>query len=126
MTYSIIGVALMLLEAYRLFIPQYRALAVPLAFGVGIPLLIAASSLKRPTAERPTILVMAVAFAVSLNRDVLGSPVVALSGVVVCAAFMVWSGVVLRRGRTTSSFGLGLVLVLVIGGFLLSWLLRMM
>jgi hypothetical protein len=70
------------------------------AFAVGMPIVIACAIFRRPRVEHPTIIALALTFAVSLNRDLLPTSAWGLPLVIAGSAFVITSGYMVRTHST--------------------------
>jgi hypothetical protein len=121
MMFAILGMLMAILEAYVwLFRPNSHASPNPIT--IGLPLLIAAGILKRPTKERAAILTFAAILAVSLNRALIAQQMLVRVTVFAGAAYLTWWGHRTGDVNQATFKRLAVVAGATLGGFVIVWL----
>src|SRR5262245_36896943 len=122
MIYPILGIVLAALDLYAsLYRPSTQAS--PNAVTIGMPILIAAGILQRPTAERTSILVLAAMLGVWLNRVVIPQQAPVHLLVFAGALFLTWRAYrAPEAGRTADPRRLIVIVAVVLSAFALVWL----
>lgn len=121
MAYLILGV---LLAAIDLYAWRFRPTAPSAvnAVSVGIPILILAGVFRRPRKEWPAIVILAVSFALFLNRALIPSQPLAYGCVLGASIIVAILGYRLSAFDDTSKRRLGVATAAVLGAFAVFWL----